>query len=76
VGGAGIAVALLIAGASWLGVAGLTAVIDPPAWPQLPLVGILAALLAATPALTAPPLPVTARPMRTAADRPPVEATA
>ncbi len=55
--------ALLIAGAAWLGVAGLTAAIDPPAWPQLPLVGLVAALLGATPALTAPP-PAPERPAR------------
>ncbi len=71
VGGAGVAAALLIAGASWLGVDGLTAAIDPPAWPQLPLVGLVAALLAATPALTAPPLPLAARPARPAGPSPP-----
>lgn len=80
VGGAGVASALLVAGAAWLGADGLTAIVDPPTWPQLPLVGIVAAAVAATPALTAPPLPLTARPARSArrstADRPTAEAVA
>jgi energy-coupling factor transport system permease protein len=77
VGGAGVVAALLIAGASWLGADGLAAAIDPPAWPQLPLVGLVTALVAATPALTAPPLPVAARPARGAtADRATLEVAA
>ena len=77
VAGAGVAAALLIAAAAWLGVPGLTAVVDPPTWPQLPLVGIVAALLALTPALTAPPLPLAARPAGSArAGRSTVEAAA
>ena len=62
VAGAGVAAAALLAGAGWAGGAGLDAPIDPPGWPQLPLVGVLAALVAATPALTAPPLPRAVRP--------------
>jgi hypothetical protein len=72
-----VGVALLFAGAAWLDVAGLTAAVDPPDWPQLPLVGIVAIIVAVTPAFTAPPLPLTARPTRSAApDRSPVEAPA
>lgn len=61
--GAGVATAGLLAGGSWLGVPGLDAPIDPPGWPTLPLIAVLATLVAATPALTAPPLPLTARPL-------------
>ena len=59
--GAGAATAALLASASWLGVAGLDAPTDPPGWPALPLVGLLAATIAATPALTSPPLPASVR---------------
>ena len=38
--------------------------IDPPAWPALPLLPLVGVLLAATPALTAPPLPAGAGPVR------------
>jgi hypothetical protein len=64
VGGAGIAVALLLAAATWSGTAGLQVEVSPPAWPTLPAVGILVALIAATPAITAPALPVNAAPLR------------
>ena len=67
VAGAGVAAAALVAGAAWIGVPGLDAPTDPPGWPALPLIGLLAAAVAATPALTAPPLPLSAR--APAADR-------
>jgi hypothetical protein len=63
------------AGAAWAAVPGMTASVDPPQWPQLPPVALLGLLLAATPALTAPPLP-RVRSIRTAASRTPVEAAA
>lgn len=66
VAGAGVAVALLLTAATWAGVVGLETPVNPPAWPMLPLVGILAALIAASPAVTAPPLPVGAAPLRSA----------
>jgi energy-coupling factor transport system permease protein len=63
VAGAGLAAGLLLSAAAWLGVPGLIAPVSPPGWPALPWVGVLAALLAVTPALTAPrvPLPAPAR---------------
>ncbi len=63
VAGAGVSVALLLAAATWSGVTGLQTPVSPPAWPTLPLVGVLAALLAVTPTFTAPPLPVGAAPL-------------
>lgn len=57
VAGSGAAVAGMFSAAAWAGVAGMTASIDPPAWPTLPLVAVAALLVAATPALTAPPVP-------------------
>ncbi len=71
VAGAGVVTAGLLAAASWLGVAALTAPTDPPGWPALPLVGLLAAAIAATPALTAPPLPLNVRHQRSTATRVP-----
>ena len=65
VGGAGAAVALLLSAAAWTGLPGLDPSVSPPAWPSLPLVAVLAAALAATPALTASPLPASAAPART-----------
>jgi energy-coupling factor transport system permease protein len=62
VAGAGVIAAALLVAAAWAGVTGLAAPVDPPGWPSLPLVGILAALIGASPALTAPPLPRSARP--------------
>jgi energy-coupling factor transport system permease protein len=65
VSGSGVLVVMLLAAAAWLGVPGMDAPVSPPGWPSLPLVAILAAALAATPALTAPPLPLSVQPART-----------
>lgn len=62
VSAAGVLVAGVFAGAAWLGVDGMTTPFDPPAWPQLPPAALVAIAIAATPALTAPPLPLSARP--------------
>jgi len=59
---AGVAVAVMLAAAAWRGLPELTAPVSPPGWPGLPAVGILAALLAVTPAWTASPLPISSRP--------------
>lgn len=58
VAGAGVATAGLLTAAAWVGIAGLVAPISPPGWPALPWVGVVAAAVAATPALTAPRVPV------------------
>ena len=57
VAGAGVVVAGAFAAAAWSGVSGMTASVDPPAWPSVPLVAVVALLVAVTPALTAPPVP-------------------
>jgi energy-coupling factor transport system permease protein len=57
VAGSGALVALAFAAAAWAGVAGMTATVDPPAWPGLPWVALVALAIATTPALTAPPVP-------------------
>jgi energy-coupling factor transport system permease protein len=57
VAGAGLATGLLLTGAAWVGVTGLIAPVSPPGWPTLPWVGVAAALLAMSPAVTAPRLP-------------------
>lgn len=54
--GAGVGTAAVFAAAGWLGVEGLHTPVDPPHWPTLPLAGLLAVALAATPAWTSPPL--------------------
>jgi energy-coupling factor transport system permease protein len=64
VSAAGAVVAITFAAAAWLDIAGMTTVVDPPSWPQLPLVPVLAIALAMTPALTAPALPPAAAPAR------------
>ena len=58
VSGAGVVVALAFAAAAWTSVPGMTTPVDPPTWPQLPLVAVIALIVAVTPAITAPPLPV------------------
>lgn len=55
--GSGLAVAALFSAADWLGVAGMQTPVDPAAWPMLPAMAVLGVALAATPAITAPPLP-------------------
>lgn len=62
VAGAGVGTATLLTAAAWSGVAGLVAPVSPPGWPALPWIGVAAALLAVTPALTAPQVP-TSRPV-------------
>jgi energy-coupling factor transport system permease protein len=56
--GAGVTTVTTFLAASWLGVAGMDTPVDPPAWPSLPMIALLGVLIAATPAWTAPRLPV------------------
>lgn len=51
---AGVTVGVAFAAAAWLGVAGMTTPFDPPAWPGLPWVAVVALLVAVSPAVTAP----------------------
>lgn len=53
----GLLAGLVAVTAAWLGVTGLATTVDPPTWPQLPLVVTAAILLAATPAYIAPAVP-------------------
>lgn len=62
VSAAGVGTAALFAGAAWAGITGMQTAFDPPVWPTLPAVALLAIALAATPAVTAPALPRTAAP--------------
>lgn len=59
VSAAGVATAALFAGAAWASVPGMETPFDPPVWPTLPLVALLGVLVAATPAISAPPIPRT-----------------
>lgn len=61
---AGVGTAAVFSAAAWAGVAGLDAVVDPPTWPTLPLITLIGIALAVSPALTAPPLPESAVPVR------------
>ncbi len=61
---AGVAAAAAFVAADILGVPGMTTSTDPPAWPALPLLPLIGVLIAVTPAVTAPPLPVDAAPPR------------
>lgn len=61
VAGAGAVTAAAFAAAGWLGVPGMDATVDPPAWPTLPWVAVLALGVALTPAWTSPPLPLASR---------------
>ena len=55
--GSGATTAAIFAAAAWLGLPGLTAPVDPPAWPSLPLAGLVGVLVALVPAVAAPPVP-------------------
>lgn len=57
VAGAGVFVAMSFASAAWLLISGLDTPSNPPTWPALPLLPLAGLLIAATPAVTAPPLP-------------------
>lgn len=57
VSAAGIATAALFAGAAWAAVPGMETPFDPAVWPSLPLIALLGVALAATPTVTAPPVP-------------------
>lgn len=57
VSGSGILAALAFAATAWAWPGSLTVLTDPPTWPGLPIIPLLAIALAATPMLTAPPLP-------------------
>lgn len=59
----GLCAAAVFTWAAWSHVAGIDTPTDPPQWPSLPLVPVLALLIACTPALTAPRLPLSVRPM-------------
>lgn len=61
VAGAGVVIAAVFAAAAWLQVSGMTATFDPPAWPTLPWIAVLALGVALTPVWTAPPLPLASR---------------
>ena len=76
VGGAGVLVAAAFAAAAWAGVAGMAASVDPPAWPSLPAVALAGLLVAATPAVTAPPIPRPLVEQAPGADRPATEQVA
>jgi energy-coupling factor transport system permease protein len=54
---AGVSAAVAFSVAAWLGAAGMTTSFDPPAWPELPWFAVIALLIAATPAVTAPHVP-------------------
>jgi energy-coupling factor transport system permease protein len=58
--GAGVVTALLLQVATWRDVPGLHPSVDPAVWPTLPLAGVLAAIVAVTPAWTSPALPESA----------------
>lgn len=57
VAGAGVFVAMSFASAAWLLISGLDTPSNPPTWPALPLLPLAGLLIAASPAVTAPPLP-------------------
>lgn len=59
---AGVIVAVAFAALDWAAVAGMSASVDPPAWPSLPWYAVAAVAIAATPAFTSPPLPAVERP--------------
>ncbi|HVS68748.1 MAG TPA: CbiQ family ECF transporter T component [Mycobacteriales bacterium] len=65
VAGCGLLAAGVLIGASATGVTDLAPSFSPLAWPSLPPVPTVAIVLAALPALVAPPPPVEQRPMRT-----------
>jgi energy-coupling factor transport system permease protein len=73
VSGSGAVVAGTFAAAAWLAVPGMTTSVDPAQWPQLPLLAVLAIAVAATPAITSPPVP---NPVRTPSTPEPVEVAA
>ena len=55
--GSGVIAGAVCSTAAWLQVSAITTPWDPPTWPALPVLPALAILLAATPAITAPPVP-------------------
>lgn len=75
VAGAGLVTATAFSAAGWLGVPGMSATFDPPAWPTLPWIAVLALAVAVTPAWTSPPLPVASR-VASESTREPVEVVA
>lgn len=62
VSASGIIAALAFTAAAWAWPGSLIVATDPPTWPALPLVPLLAIVLAASPALTAPALPAVRAP--------------
>ena len=64
VAGAGLAAAAVFACAAWTHLLGIDTPSDPAQWPLLPLAPVLALAIACTPALTAPRLPQSVRPVQ------------
>lgn len=58
VSASGLIAALAFTASAWAWPGSLTVITDPPTWPGLPLIPLLAVVLAASPILTAPQLPV------------------
>ena len=63
VAAAGICAAAVFAWAAWIHLAGIDTPTDPAQWPLLPLLPVLALAIACTPAITAPRIPQSARPV-------------
>lgn len=63
VAGAGLAAAAVFAWAAWTHLAGIDTPADPAQWPLLPIAPVIALAIACTPALTAPRLPQSLRPV-------------
>ena len=59
VAGAGILAAACFLAARWWMPMSLDTAFDPPAWPTLPVLGLIGIAAAITPAFTAPPIPAT-----------------
>lgn len=68
--GAGLAAAAIFTALDRLAPAAMMPSTVPPSWPQLPILGLLAIVLATTPAVTSPPLPAMSRLRPTGRSRP------
>ena len=64
VSAAGVTVAGIFTVAAWSGMTGMVASFDPPTWPSLPFAALVGVAIAATAAVTAPPLPRSMRMQR------------
>jgi energy-coupling factor transport system permease protein len=63
VAASGLIAAAVFVWAAWTHVLGIDTPTDPAQWPLLPLVPVLALAIACTPAITAPRLPQSQRPV-------------